>query len=208
VSHVTHPSDNRSSASAPAAPIPAAAFIGRQNSGKTTLLVKLIATLSARGVRVATIKHHSHAGFEFDIEGKDSWRHRQAGSIHTIVAAPDQIASVRRIGREASLRQIIEMLAFESDVLGDIPHIILVEGYRHGELPSVELFRAGNPADEVRDLVLEGHEVIAVVTDIDRIAVQAQTSGLPVFSLEDIDPLAYFLTERFLTPLPFEASGI
>jgi molybdopterin-guanine dinucleotide biosynthesis protein MobB len=197
MSRVNHPPDNLFPDN-PTTPIPAVAFIGRQNSGKTTLLVKLIATLSARDVRVATIKHHSHAGFEFDIEGKDSWRHRQAGSIHTVIAAPDQIASVRRIEREVSLRQIIEMLAFESGVLDDIPHIILVEGYRYGELPSVELFRAGNPADEARDLMLDDHEVIAVVTDIDRIVKQAQASGLPIFGLEDIDPLAHFLTERLI----------
>lgn len=178
--------------------IPAVAFVGRQNSGKTTLLEKLIGALTHRGLRIATVKHHSHAGFEFDVEGKDSQRHRQAGSIHTVIAAPDQIASVRRVENEASLRQIIEILSFEAQVLGDVPHLILVEGYRQGELPTVELFRADNPKDAQRELGVEGNEVIAVATDSARIAKQAQAQNLPVFGLEDIEPLADFLIDRFL----------
>jgi molybdopterin-guanine dinucleotide biosynthesis protein MobB len=178
--------------------IPAVAFVGRQNSGKTTLLEKIIAALDARSVRVATIKHHSHEGFEFDVEGKDSWRHRQAGSMHALIAAPDQIASVRRIENAVSVRQIVDMLCFESAILGDIPQIILVEGYRYGGLPTIELFRGGNLADEQRDLGAESNEVIAVVTNIDRVIDQAQARELPIFDLEDIDSLASFLIDRFI----------
>jgi molybdopterin-guanine dinucleotide biosynthesis protein MobB len=175
--------------------IPAVAFVGKQNSGKTTLLEKVIAALTARAVRVATVKHHSHAGFEFDVKGKDSWRHRQAGSIHTVIAAPDQIASVQRVEREVSLQEILSMMSFASDVTGDIPDLILVEGYRHGDLPTIELFRADNPADAQRELGVEGNQIIAVVTDIDRVAEQAQTQGLAVFAFDDIDPLAHFLIQ-------------
>jgi molybdopterin-guanine dinucleotide biosynthesis protein MobB len=178
--------------------IPAVCFIGRQNSGKTTLLEKVIAALTARGIKIATIKHHSHEGFEFDIEGKDSWRHRQAGSIHTVIAAPDQIASVRRLKREVKVQEIIETLAFDAVIAGDIPHIILVEGYRYGELPAIELFRAGNPADEERDLITDGSKTIAVVTNIERIAAKAEHHSLPIFDFEDVEPLATFLIQRFI----------
>jgi molybdopterin-guanine dinucleotide biosynthesis protein MobB len=178
-------------------PIPAIAFVGKQNSGKTTLLEKLIAALGDRGVRVATIKHHSHAGFDFDIEGKDSWRHRQAGSIHTVIAAPDQIASVRTLAREVEPREIIDMVTYEAAVTGDIPSLILVEGYRHAGIPTIELFRAGNPADEVRDLGGEGNQIVAVVTDILRIEEQAKTHGLPTFSFNDPAPLVDFLMSHY-----------
>jgi molybdopterin-guanine dinucleotide biosynthesis protein MobB len=185
--------------------IPAVAFVGRQNSGKTTLLEKVIAALAARAVCVATVKHHSHVGFEFDIEGKDSWRHRQAGSSYTVIAAPDQIASVQRVEREVSLREVLDMMAFESAVAGTVPQIILVEGYRHGELPTIELFRAGNLADEQRDLGTEGNEIIAVVTNIERISKQARAQSLPVFSFDDIDLLAHFLTKTFINLSPHNA---
>ncbi|MDR1082604.1 MAG: molybdopterin-guanine dinucleotide biosynthesis protein B [Coriobacteriales bacterium] len=178
--------------------IPAVAFIGKQNSGKTTLLEKLIVALSSQGIRVATIKHHSHAGFEFDIEGKDSWRHRQAGSIHTVIAAPDQMASVRRLKRELSVQEIIDTLTFDSTVVGDIPQIILVEGYRFSGLPTIELFRSANPKDAKRDLETESNELRAVVTDIARVATQAQAQGLPVFTFDAPDPLARFLIKTFI----------
>ena len=71
-----------SSEDAPAAPAPAVAFIGYQNSGKTTLVEKVIAELTARGLRVGSIKHHGHHRFDIDVPGKDSWRHAEAGSRH------------------------------------------------------------------------------------------------------------------------------
>ncbi|MDR0351023.1 MAG: molybdopterin-guanine dinucleotide biosynthesis protein B, partial [Coriobacteriales bacterium] len=148
-----------------------------------------------RSVAVGTIKHHSHAGFEFDIEGKDSWRHRQAGSVHAVIVAPDQMASVRRLdpNHEPALADIIELMAADARLVDGGPHIVLVEGYRHGGLPTIELFRAGNPKDEERDLGTEGNKIIAVVTNIERIAAQAQAQGLPLFSFDDIIPLADFL---------------
>ncbi|MDR1184712.1 MAG: molybdopterin-guanine dinucleotide biosynthesis protein B [Coriobacteriales bacterium] len=171
----------------------AVAFVGKQNSGKTTLLEKVISALCEQDIRVATVKHHSHKGFEFDIEGKDSWRHRQAGSVHTVIAAPDQIASIRSVSGEVDVREIIDTMSLESQISDTIPDIILVEGYRHGGLPTIELFRAGNPKDEERDLGVEENEIIAVVTDIPRVVEQAQVKGLPVFGFADIDPLARFL---------------
>ena len=59
-------------------PSPAVSIVGRHNSGKTTLIEKLIAELVGRGFDVGSVKHHSHVGFDIDIPGKDSWRHRHA----------------------------------------------------------------------------------------------------------------------------------
>ena len=59
--------------------IPVIAVSGVKNSGKTTLLEKLIANLVARGIRVAVIKHDGHH-FEPDVPGTDSYRHRSAGA--------------------------------------------------------------------------------------------------------------------------------
>ena len=49
------------------APSPAIAVVGRHNSGKTTLVVKLIEELTARGRDVGSVKHHHRLGFEFDV---------------------------------------------------------------------------------------------------------------------------------------------
>ncbi|MDR1713605.1 MAG: molybdopterin-guanine dinucleotide biosynthesis protein B [Coriobacteriales bacterium] len=186
--------------------IPAVAFVGKQNSGKTTLLVKVISELTAQGIRVATIKHHSHAGFEFDVEGKDSWRHRQAGSVLAAVSAPDQMAWVRKLEEEMPVEQIIAdinsvaAIATAEGSATPPPDIILVEGYRRSSLPTIELFRADNPNDQQRNLGGEGNEIIAVVTDMERIsaAANSQPQPLPVFGFEQITSLAVFIRDRFL----------
>jgi molybdopterin-guanine dinucleotide biosynthesis protein B len=55
--------------------IPIVSIVGKSDSGKTTLLEKLVAELRSRGLRIATVKHDAHS-FEIDHEGKDSWRHK------------------------------------------------------------------------------------------------------------------------------------
>ncbi|MCL1891141.1 MAG: molybdopterin-guanine dinucleotide biosynthesis protein B [Coriobacteriia bacterium] len=159
-----------------ALPLPAVAFVGKQNSGKTTLLVKLIAELTARGVQVGTVKHHSHCGFEFDKEGKDSWRHTQAGSCYTVIAAPDQIASVQRVDEnvDVPLELIIKKMAETASAKLDV---VLVEGYRQSGLPTIELFRAENPRDAERTLGAEDNPLVAVVTDIRRVEQEAAVFG-------------------------------
>lgn len=62
-------------------------IIGRKNSGKTTLVVELVAYYRARGLRVATIKH-THHRHELDVPGKDSFRHRQAGAAAVGILSP------------------------------------------------------------------------------------------------------------------------
>ena len=197
--------------------IPAVAFVGRQNSGKTTLMVRLIAELSSRGVRVGTVKHHSHAGFDFDAEGKDSWRHGQAGSCFTVVAAPDKIASVQKLDPdvEMPLQRILEQMtaaalagaAGAPDGAGPRLDVILVEGYRKSGLPTIELFRADNPKDADRPLGGEGNRIVAVVTDIPRIASEAASfedghdkGGIPVYGFDDIVALADFIQSAIITP--------
>ncbi|MDC0936360.1 molybdopterin-guanine dinucleotide biosynthesis protein MobB, partial [Pirellulales bacterium] len=59
--------------------VPRVHIVGRKNHGKTTLIVELIGELRGRGLRVAAIKHTSHA-HDLDTPGKDSHRHGEAGA--------------------------------------------------------------------------------------------------------------------------------
>ena len=83
-------------------PSPAIAVVGRHNSGKTTLVVKLISELASRGFDVGSIKHHSHGDFDIDYPGKDSYRHREAGATDTVIASPNKLARVRTLPREVA----------------------------------------------------------------------------------------------------------
>ena len=81
-------------------PSPAIAIVGRHNSGKTTLIERLIAELVGRGYDVGSIKHHSHRGFDIDYPGKDSYRHRAAGASETVIAVPGQLARIKTVEGE------------------------------------------------------------------------------------------------------------
>lgn len=120
-------------------PSPAIAVVGRHNSGKTTLVVKLIEELTSRGRDVGSVKHHHRLGFEFDVPGKDSYRHRHAGATETVVAAPDQIARVKTLASELECAEIVRTMPNHD--------IIIVEGYRKSGLPTIEVMRAANEAD-------------------------------------------------------------
>ena len=120
-------------------PSPAVAVVGRHNSGKTTLVVKLIEELTRRGRDVGSVKHHHRMGFEFDVPGKDSYRHRHAGATETVVAAPDQVARVKTLSRELECAEIVRSMPGHD--------IIIVEGYRKSGLPTIEVMRAANEAD-------------------------------------------------------------
>ncbi len=164
--------------------IPVITVIGRSGSGKTTLLEKLIVELKQRGYRIATIKHHSHAGFEIDQPGKDSWRFAQAGSDHVIIAAPDKIASYRTLERELRLDEILTEI---SDV-----NIILVEGYRHEGKPTLEVMRSGG-------------EQVLMSNPAQRFAVASDApldAGVPWFHLNDVQGIADLIERLFLKNQP------
>lgn len=121
-------------------PSPAVSFVGRHNSGKTTLIEKVIGELVARGRDVGSVKHHSHAGFEIDYPGKDSYRHRAAGASETVIACPGKIARIKTIEGEVECDEIVRSMSGHD--------IVIVEGYRKSGLPTIEVMRAGNAADE------------------------------------------------------------
>jgi molybdopterin-guanine dinucleotide biosynthesis protein B len=115
---------------------PAVCIVGKKNSGKTTLTVALAAELRRRGRRVATIKHGHHA-FETDQPGRDSWRHFNEGQAEaTIMAGTGKIALVMRIGGEPDPEQLITRF-----YTGRGYDLVLVEGWKHGALPKIEVFR-------------------------------------------------------------------
>jgi molybdopterin-guanine dinucleotide biosynthesis protein B len=161
--------------------IPIITIIGRSGSGKTTLMEKLIAELTRRGYQVATIKHHSHAGFDIDRPGKDSWRHAKAGSVHVVVAAPDKIASYRLLEQELSLDEIIASI--------DNVDIILAEGYRQAGKPTLEIVRA----ETGTGLVSPPEQLFAVTSDI------SMEVEVPLFDLEEFNAMVDLIENLFLS---------
>src|SRR3989304_10168370 len=85
--------------------IPIISIVGKSDVGKTTLIEKLIPELKNRGYRVATIKHDVH-GFDMDIEGKDSWRHKKAGADTVIISSPAKVGIVKDVERDLMLEEL------------------------------------------------------------------------------------------------------
>jgi len=160
---------------------PIVSIVGRSESGKTTLIEKLIVELKSRGYRVATVKH-TPKGATFDEPGKDSWRHIQAGSDAAVVASPDTLALIRPVAEEPALDEIARLLGEDCD-------IILAEGFKQGDAPKIEVHRkeAGTPLGDTKKL-------IAVVTD------EPLESKTRQFSPQDIKGLADLLEEGFIKP--------
>jgi molybdopterin-guanine dinucleotide biosynthesis adapter protein len=158
---------------------PIVSIVGFSGSGKTTLLEKLIRNLAGRGCRVGTVKHDVH-GFEMDTPGKDSWRHKQAGAVTTIISSPRQIGMVMDVDHD---HDPDEMKPFFRDV-----DIVFTEGYKQGDKPKIEIFRRGFRDDPL--CKNDGH-LIGLVTDTE------VDLGVPRFLLDDITGLADFLIRRF-----------
>lgn len=113
--------------------IPIVSIVGYSNSGKTTLIEKMIPELKRRGFRVATIKHNRH-GFEIDHEGKDSWRHRRAGAGMTVLASPGKVAVMADLEGDLSLEELGDRFVRGADV-------ILAEGFKKNPHPKIEVYR-------------------------------------------------------------------
>ena len=74
---------------------PMISIVGYADSGKTTLIEKLVPELKKRGYRVGTIKHAVHEP-SLDTQGKDSWRHFNAGADTVVVSSLEKIALIKK----------------------------------------------------------------------------------------------------------------
>ena len=76
-------------------------FIGYSNSGKTTLIEKLIPIFRARGLAVSAVKN-AHHGFDMDRPGKDSFRYREAGAQQVLIATGSRWALLSETPQRAA----------------------------------------------------------------------------------------------------------
>jgi molybdopterin-guanine dinucleotide biosynthesis protein B len=155
------------------------AIIGRKNSGKTTLVVRLAAELHHRGHRVMTIKHGAHT-FNIDPESTDTYRHYHEGHAERVaMVAPDKFALVMRWSDEVSAEEIASTYMSDAD-------IVLCEGFKRSALPKIEIHRI-----DVHDSPLYGADdplhgepqvdvstYCAIVTDDDRLVTSLPTIRL------------------------------
>jgi molybdopterin-guanine dinucleotide biosynthesis protein B len=152
------------------------------NSGKTTLIEKVVRILKARGLRVAVIKHAS-AGFELDKPGKDSWRFQQAGADAVVLVGPGSMALMKKIEQEPPPREIEKMVP-DAD-------IIIHEGFKKAAVNMIEVFRNGISGD--LPLCMDDASYLALVSD------KPYDVSIPRFDLNDAIGVADFLVNKIRT---------
>jgi molybdopterin-guanine dinucleotide biosynthesis adapter protein len=163
--------------------IPIVSIVGYSNSGKTTLIEKMIPELKRRGFCVATIKHNRH-GFEIDHEGKDSWRHRRAGATVTVLASPGKVALMADTEGDLSLEELADRFIGGVDV-------ILTEGFKKNPHPKIEVYR--KPLG--REFISRGDpSLLAVAGDC------PEGVDVPCYGLDDIAGLADVILQKVLRP--------
>jgi molybdopterin-guanine dinucleotide biosynthesis adapter protein len=154
---------------------------GFKNSGKTTLVEKLVMHLTKQGYRVSTIKH-AHHSFDIDHEGRDSFRHRKAGASEVAVISKERTAIIHELrGQEPpSLAEALDKL--------QPCDLVIVEGYK----------RDSHDKIEVRDPVLNHPELAGDDPTVVAIASTTPISDAPVlvFDRDDVVSLASFIVEH------------
>ena len=161
--------------------IPVVSVVGKSNSGKTTLIEKMIGELVRRKYRVATIKHNRH-GFEIDHEGKDSWRHKRAGARTTVIASPHRVAVVEDAEKDFDIGELVDRYIREAD-------IVLSEGFKKNPFPKIEV----NRKEMNQDLLCSVEDnLFAIASD------RPLTAGVPCLDINDIRGLVDMIESCFL----------
>lgn len=159
--------------------IPVFGVIGWKNSGKTTLMARLVEEFTARSFVISAVKH-AHHSFDIDHPGRDSYKFREAGAKQVALISPNRWALMHELRGE-------EKPSFE-EVMGHIGpcDLVLVEGFKGGPFPKIE-------ARSVRSLTRgalsdNDSHIVAVASDI-----ECDTGSLPYFDVNDVTAIADFI---------------
>lgn len=166
---------------APSLP-PILCFVGRSNSGKTTLIERLISVLVQDGYRIATIKHAGH-GFNLDTEGKDSWRHKRAGAGTVIVTTKGSLAMFTDVDEDVQVEELRQRYVSTGTDL------VIAEGWKNEGYPKIVVVR-----DHVGEVEVSPEGLLAMVSNkpLDRVP-----EGVPVLDPDDVAGVAAVITRRF-----------
>ena len=117
----------------------------------------------------------------FRSEGKDSWRHKRAGAVATVVASPARVALIEDAAKDYDLAEIRDLYIRHAD-------IVLAEGYKQNPHPKIEVFRT-----ELKRERLCGPEdhLMALAGD------KPVSADVPWFDWNDVAGLSDLIMERF-----------
>jgi molybdopterin-guanine dinucleotide biosynthesis protein B len=156
-------------------------IVGKSDSGKTTLLEKLIAELKKRGYKVAIVKH-SHHKDDLDTAAKDTWRFTKAGSELSAINSLDHLAIYRRMDSYFDPQDIANFILWDFDIL-------LTEGFKGSDYPKIEVHRR----EQGKKLLTDPKFLLAVVTD------EPLEIDIPQLSHDDIAGIADIIEKQIIS---------
>ncbi|WP_179122962.1 molybdopterin-guanine dinucleotide biosynthesis protein B [Ferroacidibacillus organovorans] len=175
---------------------------GYKNTGKTTLICRLLDALHAQGFVCSVIKHDAH-GFTASPQTSDTGRYFSTGAASVVIASPDgHMALERTYDSEPPLTELLGQLA-PSDV-------VLVEGFKRAPMQKLVM---------IEEMAFDAHREAFIAPDfVDQIvdpshirgylvpALPLRVAGLnrPVYHRDEIDRL-HFEVMRWITE---EAYGV
>ena len=153
--------------------------IGWKNSGKTTLMARLLEEFTKRGYSVSAIKH-AHHSFDIDHPGRDSYKFREAGARQVALVSPKRWALMHEL-RDEEKPDFDEILSH----IGPCD-LVLVEGYKGGPHPKIEARSTRSLTQQ--PLSGDDPQIVAVASDG-----EMDTGALPDFEINDIAGIADFI---------------
>jgi molybdopterin-guanine dinucleotide biosynthesis protein B len=162
---------------------------GWSGAGKTTLIVRLIPELKARGLSVSTLKH-AHHNFDVDQPGKDSFRHREAGAHEVLIASSNRFALMHEL-RGAPEPPLATLIAKLEPV-----DLVIIEGFKADRHAKLEVHRAENGKPFIFP---DDANIKAIASDGPNVGGLFK-SALPYAHLDDIPAIAD-LVLKFSEPL-------
>jgi molybdopterin-guanine dinucleotide biosynthesis protein B len=159
--------------------VPILCFVGRSNSGKTTLIERVIPELVRAGYKVATVKHAGH-GFDLDTEGKDSWRHKQAGASAVAIISKSSLAMFADVSDHMNVEDVRERYL---DASYDL---ILAEGWRSEGYPKIVIVR-----DQIGEVPMSQDGLLAVVCN------KPVETSVPLIDPDDVSAVAALIVRHF-----------
>lgn len=144
------------------------AVSGIKNSGKTTLITKLVKALTQKGYKVGVIKHDGHE-FKADHEGTDSYKHKEAGAKNVIVYSKTKVMMIK----EDMMPKIESLIELQKEM-----DIIILEGMKYSHYPKIEIVRSAVSAESV----CRKETLLALVTDT-----ALKIEGVACIGLDDFE---------------------
>ena len=92
-------------------------LIGLKKCGKTTCVSALVKEFKARGLKTGTVKSMVQSKFTIDTEGKDTWRHQDAGADFVISLSKDELAYIEKRETRSQLEEFLRFIPDDTDIL-------------------------------------------------------------------------------------------